>query len=159
VPEGATFDMYTGSGISPLALSATAQDNLTEPREDEPITIELHRPFRTKSYVLLVLLIPFLLAYLLFAVLFQRASNRNTTEASHETSRLRMGVEALAGVATVLLATLPIRLVLVPADINELTIVDYALGLEMAILVCGAFIAVKLGPPPWKRASSSAAHQ
>jgi hypothetical protein len=58
----------------------------------------------------------------------------------HRTGSL-VSPEGIAGVAAVLLAILPIRLILVPGEISDLTLVDYWLGFEMAVLAalaCGA---------------------
>jgi hypothetical protein len=42
-----------------------------------------------------------------------------------------------------LLAVLPIRLVLVPSNVTELTLVDYWLGFEVAVLAAVACLAVR----------------
>ena len=53
-----------------------------------------------------------------------------------------MSPEALVGFGAVLLAIVPIRAVLVPATASELTLVDYWLGVEVAILAALACVAV-----------------
>ncbi len=54
-------------------------------------------------------------------------------------------VEGLAAIAAVMLAILPIRSVLVPANISSLTLVDFVLASEMATLAAGAAL-VSLWP-------------
>jgi len=43
--------------------------------------------------------------------------------------------ELLIGLGAFVLVVLPIRAVLVPSDVSGLTVVDYALGAEMAVMV------------------------
>jgi hypothetical protein len=56
-----------------------------------------------------------------------------------------IGPDSVTGVAAVLLAILPIRLVLVPAEVSELTLIDYLLGFEMALLASLAALVVLRG--------------
>jgi hypothetical protein len=94
------------------------------------LTVRLHRTAATQVYVVVVALIPLLLGLLLLIVFSM----------GHRTGSL-VGPEGIAGVAAVLLAILPIRFVLVPGEISDLTLVDYWLGFEMAALAalaCGA---------------------
>jgi hypothetical protein len=48
----------------------------------------------------------------------------------------------VVGVAAFLIAMLPIRTVLVPAEITGFTLVDYALGCEMATMVAATLTIV-----------------
>lgn len=82
------------------------------------ITIRLSRAPQTQQYVLALLLIPLLL----LAVLARATRGR------------RDGTDTIVGAAAVMLALLPIRAVLVPSDIGSLTLVDWALGVEVALL-------------------------
>ncbi|HEU0317765.1 MAG TPA: hypothetical protein VFR49_10575, partial [Solirubrobacteraceae bacterium] len=82
-----------------------------------------------KAFVVIVGFIPLFLAFMLFVA----------TRSRHGTALL--GPEALTGFTAALLAILPIRLVLVPADIADLTLFDYYLGFEMAVLAAVALIA------------------
>lgn len=81
-------------------------------------TIRVSRARETQEYVLALLLIPLLL----IAVLARARQGR------------RGGSENIVGAAAVMLALLPIRAVLVPSDIGSLTLVDSALGVEVALL-------------------------
>jgi hypothetical protein len=99
------------------------------------LTVAVARPARTELYVVAVALIPLVFALLLLAVFLRRP-------------RKDAGPEGIVGVAAVLLAILPIRLVLVPSEISGLTLVDYGLGVEMAILAALACFVVWLGLAP-----------
>ncbi len=95
------------------------------------LTIKLERKTAIKLYVLFIASIPLILGVLLMVMLGRRRSEP-------------VGPEGIVGVAAVLLAILPIRLVLVPAEVHILTVVDYVLGLEMAILAAIACFSVWL---------------
>jgi hypothetical protein len=126
-----TVRVYEATAIAPLALGVSVAT-----REESPapgLTVRLHRTALTQTYVLLIGVIPLVLELLLVTVLLGRRSESAT----------RPGPELLAGVAAVLLAILPIRQVLVPSGIGVLTLVDYVLGLEMAILAAVACMAVR----------------
>jgi hypothetical protein len=96
------------------------------------LTLRLSRDTTTRWYVLVVALIPLVLAALLVVVLFSRRPS----------TRDQLGPEAIIGVAAALLAVLPIRLVLVPADLPGLTLLDYWLGFVMAMLAAVACVGV-----------------
>jgi hypothetical protein len=83
------------------------------------LKVRLHRTAATELYVVVVALIPLLLGLLLLIVFSMH----------HRTGTL-VGPEGITGVAAVLLATLPIRLVLVPGEISDLTLVDYVARLR-----------------------------
>jgi hypothetical protein len=83
--------------------------------------------------VLLIAAIPAILEVLLGLLLLRQS----------RVQRGRAELETFAGVAAVLLAILPIRLVLVPTSIVSLTIVDYWLGLLVALLIGLASLAVR----------------
>jgi hypothetical protein len=87
------------------------------------------RPTSTWLFVGIVGSIPLLLAGLLFHAMRSREGIGP------------LGPEALTGFAAALLAVLPIRLVLVPAAIADLTLFDYYLGFEMTVLAGIAIIA------------------
>lgn len=77
------------------------------------------RPIGVELFVWVIVAIPLLLIILLGLVLWH----------------LRSGsVEGLVGVGAVMLAILPIRAVLIPGEITSLTIVDFPLASEMALL-------------------------
>lgn len=103
------------------------------------MAMRLERTATTRWYVVIVACIPLILGLLLAVVLF---SDRIAAKRG-------IGPDALAGVAAVLLAILPIRLVLVPTEISELTLIDYWLGWEMGLLAGLACLAVwrALGTP------------
>lgn len=81
-------------------------------------TILVSRAGQTQTYVIVLLLIPLLL----IAVLARARQSR------------RGSSENIVGAAAVMLALLPIRAVLVPSEIGSLTLVDYALSVEVALL-------------------------
>jgi hypothetical protein len=122
--------MYTDPAIAPLVAGVGAS---REPGTSgfEMLTIRLTRSQATLWYVSLIAAIPLLLTALLAYTLLRRSANSG------------LGAEAVVGVTAVILAVLPIRLVLVPASAPELTLVDYWLGFEMAVLVALACLAVR----------------
>jgi len=83
------------------------------------VTVLLRRARRTQWFVLSLLLIPLLLIVVV-ARLARRSSGART--------------DIAIGAGAVLLALLPIRAALVPANIGSLTLVDYILGVEVALL-------------------------
>jgi hypothetical protein len=99
------------------------------------IALRLERSEVQRAYVICVALIPLVLTLLLCLLIFRKAPR----------SRRVVGPEVVAGVAAVLLAILPIRAVLVPAEISELTLLDYWLGFNMATLAAVACVAVWRG--------------
>jgi hypothetical protein len=87
-----------------------------------PVAIAAHRPATTRLFVLALIAIPLLLIVLL------------SLRLSDGTPR---SIDGLVGVTAIMLAILPIRTVLVPGDITSLTLVDFALATEMALLATG----------------------
>jgi hypothetical protein len=87
-----------------------------------PVAIAAHRPATTRLFVLALVAIPLLLIVLL------------SLRLSDGTPR---SIDGLVGVTAIMLAILPIRTVLVPGDITSLTLVDFALATEMALLATG----------------------
>jgi hypothetical protein len=85
-----------------------------------PVVVQAARPTTTRLFVLSLALIPLLLIALLILRWLSEGSARST--------------DGLVGVAAIMLAILPIRLVLVPSEITSLTLVDFILGAEMALL-------------------------
>ena len=124
-----------GPAIAPFVLSAGAAARRSEaplPKDySQVFTLRLERAATSQWYTVVVAAIPLLLGLLLGVVLLG------------VTARNAIGAEAIAGIAAVLLAILPIRLVLVPSDISELTLVDYALGFEMAALAALACLVIR----------------
>lgn len=86
------------------------------------VALRFNRSGITRAFIVTIAVIPLILGILLCTLLFAANS-------SHP-----MVPDGLAGVAAVLLAILPIRFVLVPPEVSELTLVDYWLGLVMAML-------------------------
>jgi hypothetical protein len=86
------------------------------------LALAARRPATTRLFVLSLVAIPLLLIGLLGVRL------------SGGTPR---SVDGLLGVTAIMLAILPIREVLVPTDISSLTLVDFALASEMALLATG----------------------
>jgi hypothetical protein len=127
-----TVRPLVGTGIAPLVVRAAVRTR--RPTATPGLTFELRRTFLTKAFVVFVVFIPAALEFLLLIVLLPRAYR----------GELRLGPELLAGVAAVLVAILPIRLVLVPPTVGTLTHVDYFLALQMAILVAIVCLAIAL---------------
>jgi hypothetical protein len=130
---GGHFPFYltvlSGPNISPFIARASARPAPRQQDEgNQIINIQLQRSSITRAYIVAVACLPLLLGLLLCVVLFG-------------TSR-PVGPDGLTGVAAVLLAILPIRLVLVPSDVSELTLVDFWFALEMALLAAVACVAV-----------------
>jgi hypothetical protein len=85
------------------------------------VQVVVRRGRRTELFSLALLLVPMLLVgAFLYAV---RALSRPPSP-----------VELVVGIAAVLLAIMPIRTVLVPGSIADLTLVDYTLAFEVALL-------------------------
>ena len=118
------------SSATPSVISVPAE---TEVRGQAPVcnggilqlALEAHRPTGTKLFVLCLIGIPLLLIGLL---------------ALRLTEGTPRSVDGLVGVTAIMLAILPIRTVLVPGSISALTLVDFALASEMALLATGAVI-------------------
>ena len=119
---------YVGADVAPLGVE-TFTGGPRPPALDRRLHerglllgIQLERKTKTQAYLILIALIPLLLSGLLLILIVRSAS-------------APLDVAALAGFAAVLLAILPIRQVLVQAGARpELSIADYWLGVEMAIL-------------------------
>jgi hypothetical protein len=125
--EGQRFELalVNGQQLAPFVLSASANMSTTKPVPAVRIALCWQREGVTRLYVLVIALLPLILGLLFFVVLFS----------SRLSARAPVGPELIAGVAAVLLGVLPIRTVLVPSEISTLTLLDYWLGLEMAVLV------------------------
>jgi hypothetical protein len=124
---------YVGADIAPLGVEtttgpATSAPGLALDSHGRLLGIEMERSTHAQLYVLLVAIVPFILELLLFVVTLRGPAG--------------MSPEALVGFGAVLLAIVPIRAVLVPATASELTLVDYWLGVEVAILAALACVAV-----------------
>jgi len=116
-----------GPGIAPYDIRAVGNGFRFQ--------LFLERPISTQIFVIFVACIPLILGCLLALVLFS----------SQFSSTRSIGSDGVMGVAAVLLAILPIRLVLVPTEVSELTLVDYLLGFEMTVLASLAALAVRRG--------------
>jgi hypothetical protein len=129
----ATVEVYSAPNIAPFSLLAGGS-NTGE-------VLRLERSTTRQAYVIAVALIPLFLALLLLLGVARSSAAGIGT--------------AILGIGGVLLAILPIRSVLVPAELNELTLVDYWLAVEMAGLAALAAFGVwrvlghrdKTGPP------------
>jgi len=125
--------VFADPALAPLVLSASESKPPRELDHGTAVSLRLTRSAPTRWYVVVIAGIPALLA-LLLCVVFLRPGIGD---------RPRVGPEAVGAVAAVLLAVLPIRLVLVPSSATELTLVDYWLGFEMAVLAAVACFAVR----------------
>jgi hypothetical protein len=99
--------------------------------------IEASRISFVRFFVCLIAGLPLLLFVGLLALVFPLATNPQ---------RRRFPAELLVGVGAFLLAIIPVRTVLVPAEISQITLTDYLLGAEMAVMVAGSLIIVLAGP-------------
>jgi hypothetical protein len=107
--EGAPTSIYTNP--APVGLI------------DKPISLEGRRAVTTRLFVLCLVGVPLVLIALMVVALVGTPPRSAAT---------------LVGVVAIMLAILPIRSVLVPSEISSLTLVDFALALEMAALAAGA---------------------
>jgi hypothetical protein len=123
-PQPIELQLVNSQILAPFVLSASADNNATATIAAEKIGLRWQREGVTRLYVLIIALIPLVLGLLFFVVLFSGRLGHGG----------RTGPDLIAGIATVLLGILPIRLVLVPGEISSLTLLDYWLGLEMALL-------------------------
>jgi hypothetical protein len=128
VAEDIQFQLFYGPSIAPFTLdgSQVAEEGFAE------FELGLHRTVLTQSYVTALSFLPLILALLLWIVIAQRSQQAQ-----------QLGPEALAGVGAVLIAILPLRQVLVPEETGMLTLVDYWLGLQVAVLIAIACWAVR----------------
>jgi Domain of unknown function (DUF4436) len=137
-----TNSMQLYSAISPRARvdpgandyswswSATPPSRTGRPRSMgvlQPVAFEATRPIGRQLFVLSLVLVPFALGVLALPLLW----SRSTSDASKATEAR---VTGLLSVTAVMLAILPIRSALVPPEIGSPTLVDLALGAEMALL-------------------------
>jgi hypothetical protein len=120
-----TLTVLDRSSARPFTLSA----RVAHPLGETEIDLQLTRSPSSIAYVVVVVVVAVIIALLFALVLFNSSS-------------LARKLEALVGVAAVLLAILPIRAVLVPGDIGELTFVDYALAVIIAFIAMMACLAV-----------------
>jgi hypothetical protein len=125
--------VYADPSLSPLVVDASQAIPTPEELEGRRLTVRLMRSSTTQWYVAVIAVIPLLLAALLAVVFLRPGAAR----------RPNIGPEAIAAVTAALLAVLPIRLVLVPSSVTELTLVDYWLGFEVAVLAAVACLAVR----------------
>jgi hypothetical protein len=131
-PQPFELELVNSKRVAPFVQSATADKRTTMPVTAARIGLQWQREDVTRFYVVIIALVPLILGLLFLVVLFS----------SHLSGRRAIGTEAIAGIATVLLGILPIRLVLVPAEISSLTLLDYWLGLEIALLAAVPCFAV-----------------
>lgn len=133
--------------VAPLISRAAIQGPVAPENipNSQIIGVRLTRGNTTRIFVVTLAVVPLLLALLLFVVIFVIGTARP------------VGPEVLAGVAAVLLAVLPIRFVLVPTEVTELTLVDYWLGFVIAVLTAVACLVVyrELGSDRFSSPSAS----
>jgi Domain of unknown function (DUF4436) len=123
--------------VKPLFIDGPAMQPLHtegEALEGNPLLagMHIHRPVAAIIYIVLVAMVPMILALLMIIVVLARSSKE----------QFSFGAAELAGIGAVLLAILPVRQVLVPPSATQLTLVDYILGLEMAVMIGFACFAV-----------------
>jgi hypothetical protein len=103
-----------------------------------PLELEVRRPWRIVVYTYVVAIVPPLI---LCGLLFWQLGRRRRSEASPAPHEL------LFGMAAILLALLPLRQVLVPAEIRSLTRVDAAFATIIMLLLWAAIAWTVLRPP------------
>lgn len=91
--------------------------------------LKIYRPWPTKVYVYTLASVPIVVGVLFCAVVLR----------SHRRQPVRLS-EFMVGVFTATLAILPLRLVLVPGNIPQLTRVDYMLGVGFALIVAAGLL-------------------
>ena len=117
------FQVFKEPSLAGFSLAVGTQAASFHAHEGQTVlTIRLARPASTKLYVFVLAVLPLIFALLLLIVFVRRPAGA------------AIRGEVIAGIAATLLAVLPIRLVLVPSELTGLTLVDYLLGLEMALL-------------------------
>jgi hypothetical protein len=94
------------------------------------VVLQANRSFSNQLFIGVLILLPLLLFIGMLWTFRSRAARQSGDDA-------RLPPDLLIGVGTFLLAVFPIRTVLVPSDVSRLTIVDYGLGTEMAVIVAG----------------------
>jgi hypothetical protein len=92
----------------------------------DPLFVRVRRDWRIVLFVLMLSTTPLLFAYLFMHLLFF----------VDNPGQLR---EFLAALAAAILAVLPLRSVLVPTDVDGVTIVDIWLAIGLVALVCVGF--------------------
>jgi hypothetical protein len=122
------YQVFNGLDNGPFQLGA----NVRTSEGDTYIALWFSRPWGVRLFVLAMTAIPLVLGLLFYTLLFRggRHGQRKT------------GPELVIAITAALLAMLPIRSVLVPAEISQLTTIDYLLGFEMAVLTSIMCIAV-----------------
>jgi hypothetical protein len=98
--------------------------------------IEANRITPMKFFVFLIAGLPLLLFVGLLVLVWSTLNN---------SAQRRFPAELLIGVGAFLLAIIPVRTVLVPAEISQITVTDYLLGTEMAVMVAASLIIVLAG--------------
>ena len=124
----AQVEILGDPNLGPFDLSASVGPSNADTLRK--VAIRLERADGTRLYVLVLASIPFVLALLLLV----------TTR--HPNAPHHVAPEVLTGLAAALLAVLPIRLVLVPPDFPDLTLVDHWLGFQMSLLAALACLAI-----------------
>lgn len=122
-PGVRSFDWSSAQNSGGSAISFTKGQGVTGLGTFHSVAIAANRPDEIRLFVLCLVAIPLALIALLALRLYEGTPR---------------SIDGLVGVTAILLAILPIRAVLVPGDIASLTLVDFALATEMAVLAAGA---------------------
>ena len=149
-PPGTAISNSEGIRLSwtpSVAVTATPDSKNLAWRVSSPqsadYVIEASRIPFAKFFVCLIARLPLFLFAGLLALVWSLAD---------DPERRRFPAELLVGVGAFLLAIIPVRTVLVPADISQITLTDYLLGAEMAVMLAGSLIIVLAGTAsPGKR--------
>jgi len=97
------------------------------------LALEASRSISSQLFICVIVLLPLLLFLSVLLTLMPRRVRQGRASG-------RFPAELLVGVGAFLLAVLPVRAVLVPSNIPRLTVVDYALGTEMAVMVAATLM-------------------
>jgi len=120
-----SFQWFVAPTAAALNWGVSVNEGDAPPGVGEDMALVAQRPAAVKLFVWVIVAIPLLLIVLLSTLLWQRPSG---------------SIDGLVGVIAIMLAILPIRAVLVPGEITSLTVVDFALATEMALLAAGTII-------------------
>ncbi len=121
------------SSASATGLQWYSNSNDVKAVATEGLVLRGTRGVSTALFVMLLVFLPLMLFLSAIAVLVPRGRQ-------DPDSRSLVPAELVIGVAAFLVAVLPIRGVLVPATLPGLTVVDYVLGTEMAVMVSAVIV-------------------
>jgi hypothetical protein len=123
------FDLNVMTGAGFADRNVIYQADFTRPNEWVRLKFAANRLIRNVVFIYAVASVPFLIA-LVFVHVWLTSKFTN----------LQQIQPSIAGLVSGLVTVLPLRLVLVPADVGGLTHLDYFLGTEMLLLLAAAML-------------------